>query len=263
MLAQRVASAAVGIPLVLLVVWAGGNWLVAVVSGAVLIALLEIEAARGHLLSPMSLLGGALAAALPPAAHLGLDWMTWFGTGLVLLPMALLALRQEPKQAVEDWLWVIGPAFYLGWLASHFVLLRDAPEGRDWLFLVIGAVWVTDTGAYSLGRAIGRRKLAPTISPGKTWEGAVGGQIAGMAAVFAFNALLGLDIEVGHRLALGLLVPFAAQVGDLAESALKRGLGVKDSSWLVPGHGGIADRLDSLLFVAPVVYYYLTWIISP
>jgi phosphatidate cytidylyltransferase len=261
MLAQRLASAAVGIPLIALAIWAGGSWLTGVVSGAVLVAVLEIEAARGSVVRPGALLAGALAASLPPAAQLGLDWMTWFVTGVALLPVAGLALAKEPRAAVEEWLWIVGPVIYIGWLASHFVLLRAVDDGRSWLFLGIFTVWITDTGAYFVGRLIGRHKLAPAVSPGKTWEGAIGGQLAGFAAVAGLEKAFGLDLALGHIVALGLLVPFVAQVGDLAESALKRGLGVKDSSHLVPGHGGIADRLDSLLFAAPVIYYYLQWLI--
>ena len=261
MLLQRIATAAIGIPVLILVVWVGGGWLTGVVSAAALLAVLEIAAARGPVLRPAPLLAGALAAALPPAAQLGLDWMTWFVTGIALLPAIGLALARDPRAGVETWLWTVAPVLYFGWLSSHFVLLRAAPDGREWLFFALFTVWITDSGAYFVGRAIGRHKLAPAISPGKTWEGAVGGAVAGFAAVAALATILDLDPGAGHVVALGLLVPLAAQVGDLAESALKRGLGVKDSSRLVPGHGGIADRLDSLLFAAPVVYYYLQWII--
>jgi phosphatidate cytidylyltransferase len=261
MLSQRVATAAVAIPLIVLVIWVGGGLLTGVVAGAVLVGVLELQAARHALARPVPLLAAALAAALPPAAQLGLDWLTWFATGLALLPMALLAFAREPRAAVEEWLWSVGVALYLGWLGAHFVLLRGAPLGREWLFFVVLTVWAADTGAYFVGRAAGRRPLAPAISPGKTWEGAAAAEVAGLGAAAALNAVLDLGLGWGHVFALGLLVPFAGQLGDLAESALKRGLGVKDSSRLVPGHGGIADRLDSLLFAAPTVYYYLQWIL--
>jgi phosphatidate cytidylyltransferase len=150
---------------------------------------------------------------------------------------------------------------YVGWLAAHFVLLRESPDGRDWVLLTLLTVWIGDTGAYFVGRPLGRHKLAPHVSPGKTWEGAAGGQVSGFLAVLGLTALFNLDIGVEHVIVLGLLVPAAALVGDLAESAIKRGLGVKDSSGLVPGHGGVLDRLDSLLFAAPAVYWYLRWLV--
>jgi phosphatidate cytidylyltransferase len=262
MLSQRLATAAVGIPLIVLVIWVGGGLFTGVVAGAVLVGVLELQAARRALARPAPLLAAALAAALPAAAQLGHDWLTWFVTGLALLPMALLAFAREPRAAVEEWLWSVGVALYLGWLGAHFILLREAPLGRDWLFFVVLTVWAADTGAYFVGRAVGRRPMAPAISPGKTWEGAAAAELAGLGAAAVLNAaVLDLELGLGHVVALGLLVPFAGQLGDLAESALKRGLGVKDSSSLVPGHGGIADRLDSLLFAAPTVYYYLQWIL--
>jgi phosphatidate cytidylyltransferase len=150
---------------------------------------------------------------------------------------------------------------YFGVLASYFVLLREGSNGRDWLFFAVIAVWVTDTGAYFVGRMLGRHKLAPAISPAKTIEGSLGSFVAGFAAVFVLNEALDLGLAVEHRVALGLLLPPVIMVGDLAESALKRALAIKDSSGLVPGHGGIADRLDSLLFAAPLVYYYLRWVV--
>jgi phosphatidate cytidylyltransferase len=129
------------------------------------------------------------------------------------------------------------------------------------VLLAVLTVWITDTGAYFVGKPLGRHKLAPHISPGKTWEGAAGGQLAGLIAVIGLTEAFGLDVDIVHVVALGLIVPTVAQIGDLAESALKRGLGVKDSSGLVPGHGGVLDRLDSLLFAAPTVYWYLRWLI--
>jgi len=130
------------------------------------------------------------------------------------------------------------------------------------VLLFIAVVKCTDIGAYFTGLAIGKTKLIPAISPGKTIEGTLGSFVAGFAAVFVLNEGLDLGLEIEHRVALGLILPPVIGAGDLAESALKRALGIKDSSGLVPGHGGIADRLDSLLFAAPAVYYYLLWGVS-
>jgi phosphatidate cytidylyltransferase len=135
-----------------------------------------------------------------------------------------------------------------------------ADNGRELLFFTVLTVWATDTGAYAVGRLIGRHKLAPSISPGKTIEGTLGSLVTGFIAVFVLDAALDLELALRDRIALGLLLPPIIGLGDLAESALKRSLSMKDSSGLVPGHGGIADRLDSLLFAAPAVYYYLLWL---
>ena len=260
MLTTRLATAAVAIPLIAGVIWVGGELLAALVALAVAIATLEICAARGaNLLAPTSLLAAATAALLPLAALAGADELLGAVALAVLLPTAVLALTHDPEDGVKAWLWTVAPALYFGYLAGHFVLLRELPDGRAWLFLTILTVWVADTGAYFLGRAVGRHKLAPAVSPGKTVEGAVGQVISGFVAVLVLNEALGLDIDIGHAIALGLQVPVVALLGDLAESALKRALGVKDSSGLVPGHGGVADRLDSLLFAAPVVFWYTRW----
>src|SRR5262249_38601679 len=157
------------------------------------------------------------------------------------------------RDDVDAWLWGVAMALYFGALAAHFVLLRKAYDGRDLVFFTLLTVWITDTGAYAVGRAIGRHKMAPAVSPGKTWEGSVGSFVTGFIAVFALDAIFGLGLPLVDRIALGILLPPVIMVGDLAESALKRGLAIKDSSGLVPGHGGIADRLDSLLFAAPFV----------
>jgi phosphatidate cytidylyltransferase len=235
--------------------------LAGVVAGAAAIAVLEIQLARHTISSPFALIAAASAAALPLAAKVGFEDVPWVLMLVTIVPVAALAFVRDPREGVTNWLWAAGPALYVGWLSAHFVLLRGVPDGRDWVLMALLAVWITDTGAYFVGRPLGRHKMAPHISPGKTWEGAIGAQVAGFAAIVGLTKAFGLDLDLVHVVALGLLVPLVAQVGDLAESCLKRGLGIKDSSGLVPGHGGILDRLDSLLFAAPAVYWYLRWLV--
>ena len=261
MLKARLATAAVGIPLIVLVIWLGGWMLTGVVAVAAGIASLEIAATRGVLRRPLSLAGAAFALALPIAAKLGGEWPDRTLTGLALIPIALLCFTRNPGEDIQDWLWAVAMALYVGWLSSRFVLLRELDDGRWWLFLAVLTVWITDTGAYFVGRVLGRHKMAPAVSPGKTWEGAIAGEVWGFLAVLGLKEAFGLDLAWSLAVTLGLLLPVVAQAGDLAESALKRGLGVKDSSGLVPGHGGIADRLDSLLFAVPALYYFLIWLV--
>jgi phosphatidate cytidylyltransferase len=291
-LVTRLATAAVGIPLIVLTIWLGGAVLAAVVAVAVSIAVIEIAMARGVPVLPrlvegpgrirdvnggeprpeppvelglgrtQALLAALLAGALPAAALAGEQYVLAGVVAAIALQSAFYTRTRDPRADLPQWLWGVATCLYFGALASYFVLIREAPDGRDWLFFTVLAVWVTDTGAYALGRAIGRHKLAPAVSPGKTWEGAAGSMLAGFAAVFVLNEAFDLRLALEHRVALGLALPAVIMMGDLAESALKRGLEIKDSSGLVPGHGGIADRLDSLLFAAPAVYYYLKWIVS-
>jgi phosphatidate cytidylyltransferase len=152
-------------------------------------------------------------------------------------------------------------ALYTGGLIGYAPLLAAQARGADqagafkWLLLVLLGTAACDTGAYLVGSLTGKHKLIPHISPGKTWEGLAGGVLGAVVAAVAFSGLLALSLP--QAIALGLLVCAAAVSGDLCESLLKRAAGVKDSGHLIPGHGGILDRIDSILFVLPAVYWFL------
>ena len=278
MLVTRLLTAAVGIPVLIGVVWVGGALLAVVVALAAAVASIEFAMARSTHRTPLAISGALCAAAIPLVALAGESYVLGAIVAAIGLTLAVYTRTSDPARDVDSWLWSVTSALYFGGLGAYLVLLREAgggPSGwtafppppvdeafgRDLVFFTLITVWVTDTGAYFVGRAIGRHKLAPAISPNKTIEGGFGSLAAGFAAVFALNELFGLGLGVEHRVALGLLLPPVIMVGDLAESTLKRALGVKDSSGLVPGHGGIADRLDSLLFAAPLVYYYVKFVV--
>lgn len=144
--------------------------------------------------------------------------------------------------------------FYCTFLFAFLGLLTDRPHHRFWLFLTLGATSVADTGAYLVGRAFGRHKLAPALSPGKTVEGVLGALIGGVAAAIVMRQIFWPQFPPVPAGLLGLLIAVFGIFGDLCESLLKRGFHVKDSSSLVPGHGGLLDRVDALLFTAPMVY---------
>ena len=262
MLRTRLLTAAIGIPVLVGIVWVGDALLAAVVALAVAVASIEFAMARHVHRTPLAIVGAGCAAVLPFIALAGgAEYLLGGFVATIGLVSATYVLSKDPHGDVESWLWSLATALYFGGLGAYFVLLRQSGEGRDLVFFTLITVWITDTGAYFVGRAIGRHKLAPAISPNKTIEGGIGSLIAGFAAVFVLNEAFSLGLALEHRVALGLLLPPIIMVGDLAESAIKRALGVKDSSGLVPGHGGIADRLDSLLFAAPAVYYYVQWIV--
>lgn len=276
MLRTRVLSAAVLIPLVAGVAYAGG-WvlagalLVVVVRAAYeLLSLMERSRAcpdgdglRPSLAASAVVMAAFLAAARFPDLNL---------TGLVLAASVMGTLiwqvvRPPEGCPTESWALTLGAALWLGWLISHFVLLRDlSPEfglglGTRWLVLVFLVTWINDSVAYFVGKAAGRHPCCPYLSPNKTWEGTIGGWFGGVAA----TALLGywlVDLPWGHGLALGAMVATVAPFGDLAKSMVKRQMKVKDFSALIPGHGGMFDRIDSLLFVAPVMYYYATLVLG-
>jgi phosphatidate cytidylyltransferase len=148
------------------------------------------------------------------------------------------------------------PASLLGF-ATAIRHLEDERQVRGLLLLwLLSTTWASDAGAYYVGRALGRRKMAPSVSPKKTWEGAAGGVAGALAGSLAYGAAVWPHAATGHALAIGVVVAVLGPPGDLAESVLKRSAGVKDSGALFPGHGGILDRVDSLLLSLPVLYYY-------
>jgi phosphatidate cytidylyltransferase len=146
---------------------------------------------------------------------------------------------------------------YLPLFLPFFILLRGGPEGIHWIFFVLAVNYAGDTGAYYTGRTFGRNKLAPAVSPKKTWEGSIGGLAANSLVAWIFQQTLFKTFSVGEMILLGLIVGILSQFGDLLESMIKRASGVKDSGNLFPGHGGFLDRVDSLLLPAPVVYFFL------
>ena len=150
---------------------------------------------------------------------------------------------------------------YIPLLMAHFILVRQTPQGVRWIFFILVLAFAGDIAAYYVGRRFGRKKLLPEVSPGKTVEGMlglIGGSIAGC---LVFRHYFFPLLPVVHAIVLGLVGSIVGQLGDLCESALKRGAGVKDSGTLLPGHGGILDRLDCLMFITPYVYYYQVLII--
>lgn len=154
---------------------------------------------------------------------------------------------------------------YAGILLSFLALMRrdfghdESHMGADLIILVLGSAWLSDTGGYFAGKSLGRHKLYPSVSPNKTWEGSIGGVAAVALGAVAFKLWLAPEIPWHHVMLLAIPAAIIGQVGDLAESLLKRSVGVKDSGALLPGHGGILDRVDAVLFIAPYVYLYLAF----
>ena len=182
-------------------------------------------------------------------------------SALVLSLIGLLVHRQK-EGAFTSWVWTIAGILYIGWLLSHLVALRGLDSGRNLVFLVLFVTWISDTTAFLVGRRFGRHKMAPAISPAKTWEGTMGGVCGAiaMSILFFTPTPFQLPLGCGQVIILSVLVSILGQVGDLIESLLKRNLGVKDSGRLMPGHGGVLDRIDSLILAGIVVYYYAIWV---
>jgi phosphatidate cytidylyltransferase len=163
--------------------------------------------------------------------------------------------------------YMLGGPIFAGFLLAHTLVLRDIGEssnvGRDWLFLAMLVIFANDTGAYLVGRTLGRHRMAPNVSPGKTWEGAVGGLIWAVAAAVVLGFLLNVSPPRWQLVVIGATVGMLSQCGDIFGSKLKRVSNVKDSGSIIPGHGGVLDRLDSIVLSVPAVYYLLVTVFEP
>ena len=271
MLIQRLLVAAVGLPLLALLILAPEPAFALVVIALLAYAAFELMRAA----EPSAPLTYGLSAAATTALFVAITRTTpQVPLGLlVIVALATIALLLWPASRLSATLggWWIGAVLYVGVLGAHFVLTRSfiyvnavsgitRSTGSDWLLVLLAITFATDTGAYACGRLLGSHKLAPAISPNKTVEGAIGGLAFGAAAAIAVPMQLGVATSMPGPVLLAVVVPVAAMAGDLVESALKRRLGVKDMSNLLPGHGGLLDRLDSLLLAGPCLYWIVRWL---
>jgi len=252
---SRLLVTVVGVPVVLYLVYLGDWWIFGLATFAALVALHELYVmARG--LRPLVLAGYAGALATLLGAHLGgPEWMVGGFMLTLVLAFLLYGIAETRQTATVTMSSTVLGAAWIALGLGHLLLLRDLPEhGRLAVFTVLLAVFADDTAAYLVGRLVGRHKLAPALSPGKTWEGFVAGTAAAIAV--AFFALYEQDfLTIPESILLGFAIALAGAAGDLFESALKRDLQVKDSGQLLGGHGGMLDRIDSLLFAAVAAFY--------
>lgn len=259
MLRTRLLTAVVAIPAIWLIVcWLPHYLFAGFILGVAAVALFEYfemalpehAAERGLGVGWGILIGAAVLTGRPEFLGAGLAAAV---VGGLILP---LVRTTDPLGATQRLGLSLLGVLYFGFLTPHIVLLRAGDEGWRWVLFTVFTAMASDSGGYFTGRAIGRTKLAPAVSPSKTVEGSIGA-VAG-AVLIAVLAKLVIIPQLGFREAvvLGAIVSVLAQVGDLCESVLKRAFGAKDSGWIIPGHGGILDRLDSLLFPIVFVYYY-------
>jgi len=270
-LVKRVLFAAVAIPIALGVVYCGGWPLVAVVSTAAALGARELyDFARRQGIRPLGRTGLVSAVLLPVLTYLNVrgdarlaEW-GWFLAGLWMVAVLSIALwrRLPTERPFTATAATVFGVLYPAGLASFLIPIRHATHGTwswagAWLvFFPLVITWVCDTAAMFAGRAIGGPRLWPAISPGKTWAGSIAGVIGALVSVPLLNALVltrvGAALPLSQGLIFAAILGIVGQVGDLAESLYKREIGVKDSSSLIPGHGGVLDRFDSLYFVLPV-----------
>ena len=276
MLKHRVITAAVGVPLVILAIWFGDPWpwFSLLIAAAALAGTYEFyHMANFDRREPLIYLGLLWTLALVLSPHYrSPDILPIVITATMLVSLICLLRRPSRERVFHNWAWTIVGALYVGWMLSYWLSLRGLEDGRNWVYLAMLTTFANDTGAFFIGRAMGKHRLAPAISPTKTWEGAIGGLLSGIAAAVVIATILNrlsqqfsqiplFTFPYWQIILLGFLVGVFAQLGDLVESLLKRNMGVKESGNLLPGHGGILDRFDSLIFVGAVVYYYVIWVV--
>ena len=265
-LALRLISAAILIPLVVGSVLLGGWWLTAFITIFVALAGWELaklfEIGGFHLWSlfiPLGCMGlvviRMIAGIEGSAALLG-------GLGLIALAYHTIAFDHGVKTGAIDFVITIGSIFYVGWMASYIISIRQISGGQFWTLLVLLAIALADAGAFFIGSAIGKHRMMPIVSPKKTWEGYLGGIVIGtlVATGFAlwFHSFVPA-ITWQKGILLGVIISALCPMGDFGESMLKRQFGQKDSSQLIPGHGGFLDRIDSYLWAAIIGFYLVIW----
>jgi phosphatidate cytidylyltransferase len=259
-LLKRVASTVVLLPLFLLIVVKAPDWifnaLVVATSAAALWELTRmLQRAERPIYRRLAVVAGTAVTAA----------FAWHMSGPFALPAFTAAVAVGAILTAPVWRGTITSdatattllaVMYIGWLLGYAILLHASPHGDDLTLFLVGITWVGETTAYLVGSTIGRHKLAPVVSPRKTVEGAVAQVIASVLTAVALRAWLLPSCGLHVAVAGGMLLGITGQVGDLAESAIKRSVGTKESGGLIPGHGGVLDRIDSLLFNLPAFYYF-------
>jgi phosphatidate cytidylyltransferase len=259
MLLTRTLSALILAPVVIALIWIGGWWFYGLLAVALGLAayefnqLMQLGGFQPPLFFSIILILSLLLDVAAPQIELLRP-----AIALTLIGSLSWQLAHRQNSPAANWALAIVIGLYLGTAGAHMILQRQLEHGERWLLLTLTGTWLADSGAYLVGSRWGRHKLTPTLSPRKSWEGLIGGLIFGSVLNMIVASLFGLPII--HGAALGLIGATLGLPGDLSISMIKRQAGTKDSGRLIPGHGGLLDRLDSLLFTVIVGYYYIIWI---
>ena len=267
---KRVISAIILIPVIIFLVWWGGypySAAIILVAGLMLIEFWGLSQSIGGAGVRIFTVACGVLFCLSALDSIGFKIPVELVLTLtLLLPFSYQILRDRVDVAFLSVASTILGAVYIGWaFGYHLILLRDiSGVGRGLIFFLLVTVWLGDTAAYLFGKRFGRHKLRPTISPGKTIEGTIAGIVFGtLGGLGVWSFFLQNILSVPHALILGVLLGIVGQVSDLSESVIKRSADVKDSGRLIPGHGGLLDRCDSLIFSAPALYYYFVCLVNP
>ncbi len=267
---KRILTAIIGLPILLYTVWSQSPYFfVALTAIAALLALSEFYGLASEFGGKPQVVIGYAAALVILASFLLVEPALAVAAVIALSIISLAAALRSPDELKHSLMSVSSTMFgvvYVALLPGCLIGVRMLPDAitqltaphlaSKLLTMFFALVMMTDTGAYYVGRLVGRHKLAPRISPGKTIEGAIGGFVMAVITGVLCKVIFFHEIPITDAILLGAAIGLVGQIGDLAESMLKRGAGVKDSGNLLPGHGGMLDRIDSILFCAPLLYYY-------
>lgn len=257
MIVTRILTALLGVPLVLLVGWLGGVWLLAAVGLLVLITQNELLRLLRDLTPHhgLTFIGGLI---MLTAAYFWGEGFPGPGAAAVVVMIAAAMVWCYPRFSPQAAAGTTVAVFYPS-LLFYAYLVRGLPDGWTWLLILLFGTWAFDTFGYLIGKALGRIRITPLLSPKKSLEGLIGGIIGTVLMVSALGYFLLGELRY-DLLLLGPVLALAAQLGDLSASAFKRPVHAKDSGKLLPGHGGVLDRFDSLMMTAPLVYYFVVLI---
>ena len=259
MLRQRLITAAIGLPVLLLITWFGNPWFAVMVAVIAILGSLEFfQIVISSKIDPLSYfiivvivilnVSPFYSAFVPKSIVLTLS---------IVISLSWILFLPKREGVFLEWVWLLAGTIYLGWMLSYWSELRNLTNGREWTYLSIFIIMASDTSAYFVGRAWGKHLMAPSISPKKTWEGAVGGLLCSIIVSVGLGIVFSLSMNFWFLLIFGLCIGLLAQIGDLVESLFKRNSGIKDSGKLLPGHGGMLDRVDSFILAGAAACFLL------
>jgi phosphatidate cytidylyltransferase len=259
MLKTRLLTALISLPIIIFFTWKGGIFFAGLVIAIILLSIFEFYTLfKINLFRTLGIIAIVFGTVLGLIGRMETEAIyNACLTITILTAISLQLIDKKPGEALSGGSLAIFGLIYTCWLFSHFIILRQLPRGISYVFSILTITWLGNTAAYVVGSKYGRKKLIPRITPNKTVEGALAEVIT--AVVISILCRWGFNngLSVRHSFFLGLIIGVFSIMGDLTESMIKRAAKVKDVSRLIPGHGGVLDRIDSLLFTAPAYYYYL------
>ena len=264
----RLISALILLPIGIAIILIGGGLFDLALAGIFTLAVYEfVQLMRTGKFAPNLIFAGAFVWVLLLDAVLPRLNLSQPALALLLIAALTWQMRQRSGSPTANWALTVAGGIYLGVAGAHFILLRQLNNGQWWLLLALAGTWLADSGAYLVGRKFGVHKMTPSLSPKKSWEGLAGGVafglIFGALLAVVLSQVLNINLPWWAGAVLGLIGALIGVLGDLSISMIKREVGAKDSGHVIPGHGGVLDRLDSALFTMVVSYYFIVWVVQP